>query len=553
MQLAITHHLIPIFHQNRTFSHPNFLPISISPKTHLNFSSSLSSSSTPTTTLFYNSPPKRRRFSSLTTAAAAKTSDYYSVLNVSKNASLQDIKASYRKLARKYHPDMNKGPGAEEKFKEISAAYEVLSDDEKRSLYDRFGEAGLRGEFGGPTGGSQGVDPFEIFSEYFGEASSFFGGSGEPGGFNFSFKSKGNQDLDIRYDLYLRFEESIFGGEREVEVPCFETCNGCGGTGAKSTSSVKVCSECGGRGGVVKTQKTPFGVMSQVSTCAKCGGDGKIITEHCRKCGGRGQVRSKRMINIVIPPGINNGATMQVRGEGNIDTKRSIAGDLYVVLHIEEKHGIQRDGLNLYSKVKIDYTEAILGTVVKVTTVEGIRDLQVPPGIQPGETVKMPYMGVPDINKPSVRGDHHFIVNIQIPKDISDAERSLVEELALLRKTSQDTVLPAETSGGGDHEQYASPTSGHRGKSFAHLWKSIKNFLGKKQSGKRFASVSMGTPVLSGVNTFLPSSSLMFYFPALFVTTVVFALVRTVYCKLLRQKIQTKHISQHPERTEGEH
>lgn len=451
---------------------------------------------------------------------------------------------------------MNKGPGAEEKFKEISAAYEVLSDDEKRSLYDRFGKAGLQGEFGGSTGGSQGVDPFEFFSEYFGEPSSFFGGSGGPGGFNFNFKSKGNQDLDIRYDLHLSFEESLFGGQREIEVPCAETCNNCGGTGAKSASSVEVCSECGGRGGVVKTQKTPFGIMSQVSTCVKCEGDGKIITEHCRKCDGRGQVRSKRRINIVIPPGIDDRATMQVRAEGNIDNKRGIAGDLYIVVHIEEKQGIRRDGLNLYSKVEVDYTEAILGTVVKVRTADGIRDLQIPPGIQPGDTIKMRSVGVPDINKPSIRGDHHFIVNIQIPKDISDAERSLVEELALLRKTSKDTVLPTETSGDEDHEQYTKPASDHRGERFAHLWKSIKEFLGKKQSGKRFAAVSMETtPVLLRVNnTRLSSCSLLISFPAIFVMTFLITWVKRIACSnLFRHKIRTRRTSQHPNRKLRQH
>uniref|UniRef100_A0A5B7B059 DNAJ heat shock family protein n=1 Tax=Davidia involucrata TaxID=16924 RepID=A0A5B7B059_DAVIN len=359
----------------------------------------------------------KRRCSSVIRAAAAG-SDYYSTLNVSRNATLQEIKSSYRKLARKYHPDMNKGAGAEEKFKEISAAYEVLSDDEKRSLYDRFGEAGLKGEYDGSGSGSQGVDPFEAFDAFFGESNGFFGGRGEPGGFNFNLRNKGSQVLDIRHDIFLSFEESVFGGQRDIEVSCFETCDDCGGTGAKSSSSIKSCTDCGGRGGVAKIQKTPFGIMSQVSTCSKCGGEGKIITDHCRRCGGNGKVRSNRSIKVVIPAGVNDGATMQVRGEGNLDKKRGIAGDLYLVLHIDEKHGIWRDGLNLYSKINVDYTEAILGTVIKVETVEGLRDLRVPSGIQPGDTIKMLYMGVPDINKPSKRGDHHFIVNVQIPKDI---------------------------------------------------------------------------------------------------------------------------------------
>nr|XP_027124507.1 uncharacterized protein LOC113741211 [Coffea arabica] len=550
MQLAVTPKPNPT---NNTFSNPNFYPNFTSPKTQsLKFSPSSSSSNVPFN-LFYSFSPRRRRLSPIIARAAAKTPDYYSVLSVSKNASLQDIKAAYRKLARKYHPDVNKKPGAEEKFKEISAAYEVLSDDEKRSAYDRFGEAGLRGDFVGSTSGSQGVDPFEIFSEYFGESSSFFGGSGEPGGFNFSFRSKSRQDLDIRYDLCLSFEESIFGSQREIEVPSLETCNDCSGTGAKTSNSIKICNACGGRGGVAKTQQTPFGIMSQVSTCAKCGGVGKIITDHCRTCGGNGRIQSKRRINIVIPPGIDNGATMQVQGEGNIDNKRGIAGDLFIVLHIEEKHGIQRDGLNLYSKVKVDFTEAILGTVVKVRTVEGIRDLHIPPGIQPGDTIKMRSMGVPHIKKPSVRGDHCFSVNIQIPKDISDAERSLVEELALLRQTSRDSISSSEIPGGDDHDQHTKPALDHRGKSMAYLWKSIKDFLGKKQSGKRFASVGMEAPVSWRVTSPLPRCSLMIYSPAIFIMTLVFTLVgRTAYCKLFRQKPKTKSTSPHPERTQGQ-
>ncbi|KAK4410715.1 Chaperone protein DnaJ 1 [Sesamum angolense] len=445
------------------------------------------------------SSTRHGRFAPFVAAAAAKrpgrTSgpDYYTVLNVSRNATLQEIKAAYRSLARKYHPDMNKRPGSEEKFKEIAAAYEVLSDTEKRSLYDRFGEEGLRGEFDATSAGPQGVDPFEVFAEYFGESNSFFGGSGEPRGFNFNFRQKGSQNLDIRYDIYLSFEESIFGGKHDVEVPCLETCDDCGGTGAKSSSCLKTCDECGGRGGVVKTQKTPFGIMSQVTSCSKCGGDGKIITERCRTCNGHGQVRAKRSIEVVVPPGVDDGATMQVRGEGNFDKKRGLAGDLYLVLHIEQKKGIQRDGLNLYSKLDIDYTEAILGTIKKVDTVEGVKDLRVPAGTQPGHKLKFPSMGVPNINKPSARGDHYFTVDVHIPKTISRAERELVEKLASLRKIEGYT--PQDNGGGSRAKDSTDQTSRHRTKSEKHWWKSIKDLLWRNQPGERFASICADTSV----------------------------------------------------------
>lgn len=204
---------------------------------------------------------KSNRRSSVIRATESR-SDYYATLNVSRNATLQEIKSSYRNLARKYHPDMNKSPGAEEKFKEISAAYEVLSDDEKRSLYDRFGEAGLQGEYGAAP---QGVDPFEAFDAFFGESNGLFGSGGGSGGSNFTFRNLRNQGLDIRYDLSLSFEESVFGGPRDIGLNRFETCDNCNGTGAKSSDSIKSCAHCGGRGGVMNTQRTPFGMVSKMA------------------------------------------------------------------------------------------------------------------------------------------------------------------------------------------------------------------------------------------------------------------------------------------------
>ncbi|CAB4281419.1 unnamed protein product [Prunus armeniaca] len=426
----------------------------------------------------------------------AAGTDYYKTLNVPRSATLQEIKSSYRKLARKYHPDLNKGAGAEDKFKEISSAYEVLSDDEKRSLYDRFGEAGLQGEYDSSTMGSTGVDPFDVFDTFFGGSDGIFGGRGESGGFNFNLRNRGNQGLDIRYDLYLSFEESIFGVQREIEVSSVETCDNCGGTGAKSDNCIKSCTGCGGRGGMMKTQRTPFGMISQVSTCSKCGGDGRIITDPCQRCSGKGQVQSKRPMSVTIPAGVNDGATMQIQGEGNFDKKRGTVGDVFIVLHIDRKAGIHRDGLNLYSKIKIDYTEAILGTVIKVETVEGLKELQIPSGIQPGETVKLLRMGVPDMNKPSTRGDHHFVVNVLIPKIISDKERVLVEELASLKASREGHSVASKGTGTQDanfamHRTSASSQGTSR---VASLWNSIKGVLGKRQSSSGEGFASIGPP-----------------------------------------------------------
>ncbi|GJX75489.1 chaperone protein DnaJ [Tanacetum coccineum] len=313
------------------------------------------------------SPPPPR-FRVVCAAASSRKPDYYKVLKVAQNASLHEIKSSYRALARKFHPDMNKDDGAEEKFKEISAAYEVLSDEEKRSLYDRFGEEGLRGEHDGSGAGSYEVDPFDVFGTFFGNSSGSFGGMNESEGNSFTFRSKDSHALNIWHDIFLSFEESIFGAKREIEVSSYETCDHCGGTGAKSNNCIISCNHCGGRGAVVETQKTPFGVMSQVSTCSKCGGDGKTITEYCRYCGGEGKVKSPRSIKVDIPPGVSDETTMRIEGEGNVDNKRNRVGDLYLLIHVRQKHGIRREGLHLYSDIKIDYSQAILGTVIQVKT-----------------------------------------------------------------------------------------------------------------------------------------------------------------------------------------
>ncbi|CAO2818106.1 unnamed protein product [Amaranthus hypochondriacus] len=429
--------------------------------------------------------PKRRQFPII---RAVSNADYYATLHVSRNASLRDIKSSYRKLARKYHPDMNKAPGSEEKFKEISAAYEVLSNTEKRALYDRFGEAGLQGESIDPSFDAQEVDPFQFFDSIFGETDEFFGGQGM--GSKFDRRSRSRLSLDIWFDLHLSFEESVFGGKKSIEVPCLETCGVCDGTGAKSIDSIKSCNECGGRGRFMKSHRTPFGVVSQVSTCLSCEGNGKIITDNCTKCDGMGAIRSQRSFDVVIPPGVDDGATMQLRGEGNLDRNRGIHGDLFLVLHVKEKTGIWREGLNLYSRVCISYTDAILGTVIKVETVEGSKELLIPSGIQPGETLKLPRMGIPKSNERSGRGDHVFIVDIKIPKRLSDRERALVEELAYLQASSEMYSTSID-----DKSKMVRPNkydSNQKSKNGGSLWKSVGQYfrLGKK-SQNGFASTTL--------------------------------------------------------------
>ncbi|XP_039785660.1 chaperone protein DnaJ-like isoform X4 [Panicum virgatum] len=343
-------------------------------------------------------------------AGRGEKKDYYATLNIRRDASLQEVKAAYRTLARKYHPDMNKSPGAEEKFKEISAAYEILSDEDKRSLYDRSGEEGLYGDYVHGDIGTHGIDPYELFNAFFGGSDKIFGDSMAPGEFHYSAEVNDNRGLDISYDLLLSFEESILGGKQEINIFRQETCGTCHGTGAKSSNGITECTRCRGQGRLMKTQRTPFGIVSQISSCLNCGGSGKIITEHCTECHGSGKAQVERSIEVDIPGGIADGSTIRVRGGGSVDKQRGASGDLYIFIRVNEKQGIYRDGLNLYSDISVDYTDAILGTTVKVETVEGFMDLRIPSGTQPGENLKVSQLGVPDIRRPNVRGDHYFMI-----------------------------------------------------------------------------------------------------------------------------------------------
>ncbi|KAM0006538.1 putative Heat shock protein DnaJ, cysteine-rich [Helianthus debilis subsp. tardiflorus] len=379
--------------------------------------------------------------------------DYYSTLGVPKSATIKDIKAAYRKLARQYHPDVNKQPGATEKFKEISAAYEVLSDDKKRAMYDRYGEDGVKSTVGGQAG-AYATNPFDLFETFFGTSMGGFAG-GDATGFGGRRAATVIKGEDIRYDVRLEFSAAIFGTEKEFELSHLETCDACTGTGAKVGSKMRICSTCGGRGQVMRTEQTPFGMFSQVSVCPNCNGNGEMVSEYCRKCSGEGRVRVKKDIKVKIPPGVSKGSILRVTGEGDAGPKGGPPGDLYVYLDVEEIPEIQRDGINLLSSISISYLDAILGTVAKVKTVEGMTELQIPAGTQPGDILVLARKGAPKLNRPSIRGDHLFTVKVTIPKRVSGQERELLEELASLnnpastrqrsRPNPQQTTKVAET------------------------------------------------------------------------------------------------------------
>lgn len=411
--------------------------------------------------------------------------DYYATLGVPKSATGKEIKTAYRRLARQYHPDVNKQPGATEKFKEISAAYEVLSDDKKRALYDQYGEAGVKSTVGGASSAYT-TNPFDLFETFFGSSMGGFPGM-DQGGFGTRRRSTVTKGEDIRYDISLEFSEAIFGSEKEFELSHLETCEACTGTGAKLGSKMRICSTCGGRGQVMRTEQTPFGLFSQVSICPTCGGDGEVISEYCRKCSGEGRVRVKKNIKVKVPPGVSTGSILRVAGEGDVGPKGGPPGDLFVYLDVNEISGIQRDGINLTSTISISYLDAILGTVVKVKTVEGVADLQIPPGTQPGDTLVLARKGVPKLNRPSIRGDHLFRIKVSIPNRISSQERELLQELALLknsnasRQRTRPQSRPATKSPESPVETVEEKTeeSGDQ----TDLWQKLKDAAGSVASG----------------------------------------------------------------------
>lgn len=414
--------------------------------------------------------------------AIAASADYYSTLGVPRSASVKEIKTAYRRLARQYHPDVNKQPGATDKFKEISAAYEVLSDDKKRALYDQYGEAGVKSTVGGQAGAYT-ANPFDLFETFFGPSMGGFSGM-DQAGFRTTRRSTVTKGEDIRYDMTLEFSEAIFGAEKEFELSHLETCEVCAGTGAKMGSKMRVCSTCGGRGQVMRTEQTPFGMFSQVSVCPNCGGNGEVISEYCRKCSGEGRIRIKKDIKVKIPPGVSKGSILRVVGEGDSGPKGGPAGDLYVYLDVEEIPEIQRDGINLRSTVSISYLDAILGAILKVKTVEGITELQIPQGTQPGDMLVLAKKGAPKLNKPSIRGDHLFAIKVTLPKRISSKERELLEELAFLNTTTSDrsrTRPKAQPASKSSESQVGTVTEEPEVEN--DLWKKLKDLAGSVANG----------------------------------------------------------------------
>jgi molecular chaperone DnaJ len=353
--------------------------------------------------------------------------DYYEILGVSRDAGKDDIKRAYRRMARQYHPDVNKQPGAEDRFKEINRAYEVLSEPETRARYDRFGEAGVSGA---GAAGYQDIGDMGGFADIF---ETFFGGFGGGMGGQTRSRRGPTRGDDLRLDLKLKFREAVFGGEKEIRIPHLENCQVCNGSGAKPGTGVKTCSTCGGSGQVRRATRTPFGSFAQVSVCPSCNGQGQVIEEKCEACAGQGRKQEKKKLKITIPAGVDNGTRLRVSGEGDAGSLGGQPGDLYVYLTVERDPLFKREGEDILSEISISYLQAILGCRLKIKTLDGDEDINIPAGLQPNTVLTLQDKGVPRLGNAVARGNHLLTVKVEIPTKISSEERELLEKLAKLK------------------------------------------------------------------------------------------------------------------------
>lgn len=355
--------------------------------------------------------------------------DYYEILNVGRNASPEEIKAAFRGLARKYHPDVNKSPEAEAKFKEINEAYGVLSDPEKRAAYDRFGHAGVNGMGGMPDFTT--MDFSDIFEEFF--------------GFGMGTSRRRNaprRGADLSTAVQITFEEAVFGVDKEIEINRDEICSTCRGSGAEPGTTPVRCSTCGGRGEVRQTRQTFLGSMVQVITCPTCNGSGEVIATPCHTCRGRGLERKTVKKIISIPAGVDNGTQIRLAGEGQPGSNGGPHGNLYIEIRVKDHQFFRRKGDDLLLDLNINVAQAALGAEIEVPTIDGTAKLNIPAGTQPGKIFRLKGKGVPNV-RGTGRGDQVVIVNVEVPQRLSPEQRVLFEQLA---KTLGTEVRPQEKS-----------------------------------------------------------------------------------------------------------
>ncbi|MFQ5814212.1 MAG: molecular chaperone DnaJ [Anaerolineae bacterium] len=358
--------------------------------------------------------------------------DYYDVLGVGRSASQDEVKKAYRRLARQYHPDVNKSPDAEAKFKDINEAYEVLSDQEKRATYDRFGHSGVQGRWG----------DFSDFGFGFGGFSDIFGDL-----FGFGPRTRTRRaprrGTDLRYNLTISFEEAVFGCEKELDIPRYETCPRCRGSGAEPGTSPIRCPQCNGTGEVRRTQQSILGSFINVSTCPRCGGEGEIVTTPCSECRGQKRVRVTRTISVKVPAGVDDGTKIRLAGEGEPGTRGGPPGNLYVVLSVKPHRYFRRQDNNIILELAINVAQAALGDEVMVPTMDGEDKLAIPAGTQTGKVFRLRGKGVPYLRR-NGRGDQLVIVQVATPTDLSDKQKQLFKDLG---KTLGKEVIPQEEKG----------------------------------------------------------------------------------------------------------
>ena len=358
---------------------------------------------------------------------AEQKRDYYEVLGVSRGASEDEIKKAYKKMARKYHPDLNPGDKtAEEKFKEVNEAYEVLSDADKKARYDQYGHAGVDPNFGagGFGGGFAGSFDFGALGDIFG---SFFGG-----GFGGGRRTNPNapqRGESIRMSIAISFEEAAFGCEKAVTVERYETCDTCHGNGCAPGTSPEVCPDCHGTGTVQVRRQTPMGVFATSSPCPKCGGKGRIIHQPCKDCRGSGMVRKKKTIQASIPAGIDNGQTISIRGQGNAGKNGGPAGDLLITITVRPHELFRREGTSVLCEAPITFTQAVLGAELEIPTIDGKVKYTLPEGTQSGTTFRLKGKGIPSINGRG-RGDQYVTVYIETPKDLNKEQKEALKKFA---------------------------------------------------------------------------------------------------------------------------
>lgn len=370
--------------------------------------------------------------------------DYYEILGVSKSATAEELKKAYRKIALQYHPDRNPGDKeSEEKFKEAAEAYDVLSNDDKRAKYDRFGHQGMgQGGFGGGGFGGGGMNMEDIFSNFgdvFGEGSpfeSFFGGGRQ----SRRKTGKGETGSNIRIKVKLNLEEIANGVKKQIKVKKHINCDVCNGSGAKDGGSFQTCQTCNGQGQVRRVTQTILGQMATASTCSTCNGEGRIITNKCTKCRGEGRVYGEEMISIDIPAGVTEGIQLSMNGKGNAGLRGGYAGDLLINIEEEKHPQLRRDGQDIVFPLHLNFADAVLGTSVEIPTISGSAKIKIPKGTQSGKLFRLQGKGLPSINSYG-KGDQIVEVQIYTPENVSDEEIAMLEKM----RTSKSFV-PGQTN-----------------------------------------------------------------------------------------------------------